>query len=119
MDIVVERTWRLVRSGGLALEEFIRGASLRRVRYESRLCLGDAGWGPLHWDSGSGTGSLSWRDRNGVSADMTVRTPPGTTARIEPCRFLPEYGVEENGQTLVLRGCHALPLRWSVSWSFQ
>ena len=110
-DIESTRTWRFESDGGLVLEEHIKGST--QVKFESRVCLGDASWGPLSWDKATGRGEISH-----PNARMNIETAPETTARIEDCTYFEEYGVESRGKVLSLAARPMLPLLWRLRWSF-
>ena len=110
-DIACTRTWRFENNGGLVLEEHIEGST--QVRFESRVCLGDAAWGPLSWNKATGRGEMSH-----PHARMSIEAAPETTAHIEDCTYFEEYGVESKGKVLSLAARPTLPLIWRVRWTF-
>jgi len=115
--ITVFRTWRFERPDTLLLEERIEGSS--RVQFESRICLGDADWGPIEKADAAGAATLQWRGEDGSSAEMTVNAPKEITMATLPCTFLPEYGVEKPGRLLVLNGTQQLPFSWTAQWRLR
>ena len=116
-DIVLSRQWRLHQPDTFTLEETVEGTT--RVRFESRICLGDAAWGPIERTGEQELGSLSWRGEDGSSARMIVKVPATMTLAERPCSFLPEYGVEKQGRLLLLTGIQQLPFSWSVEWKLR
>jgi hypothetical protein len=115
-DIVLFRTWRFETSGTLRFEERIEGT--KQVSFESRLCLGDAPW-MAEALSDPSVVNFACRREDGRSVEMTVRAPQNTAISIQPCTFLPEYGVEKTGRVLVLKGAQALPCSWNAQWTFR
>ncbi len=111
-DIACTRMWRFESDGDLTLEEHIEGYT--QVKFESRVCLGNASWGPLTWDKATGRGEMSH-----ALARMSVEGPPDTSARIQECTYFEEYGVERKGKVLSLAARPTLPLTWRLSWSFR
>jgi Heparinase II/III-like protein len=116
-DITLVRTWRLVEPDTLFFEEVISGND--HVKFESRICLGDTPWTLMTSDDSGDLGKLRWCGSDGATVDMTIRTPPQLAMTIRPCTFLPEYGVERNGRTLVVSGEQKLPCVWNVQWKFR
>ncbi len=116
-DITLVRTWRFIEPDTLLFEETISGND--RVKFESRLCFGDAPWTLTKSDDSRDTAKLRWCGTDGSTVDMTIRTPPRVAMKICPSTFLPEYGVERIGRTLVLSGERKLPCVWNVQWKFR
>jgi hypothetical protein len=50
---------------------------------------------------------------------MTISVPPGISFSIEPCKFLPDYGVEKPGRVILLAGHQQLPFSWTVRWKLS
>ena len=116
-DIVLSRKWHLHQPDTFTLEETVEGTSC--VRIESRICIGDAAWGPIERAGGKELGSLTWRGEDGSSARMIVKAPATMTLAERPCSFLPEYGVEKRGRSLLLTGIQQLPFSWTVEWKLR
>jgi len=116
-DIVLSRTWRFEEPDTLLFDERIEGST--RVRFDSRVCLGNAAWGSLQHDEKSGFGKLEWQGADGSSASMTIAAPRNISMAIRGGTFLPEYGVEKEGRVLVLAGTQQLPCSWTVRWKFR
>ena len=114
--IVLFRTWRFTDAGTLTFAERIEGTS--RVRFESRICLGDASWNPAS-SREPDLRHLLWTSADGSSAQMDVSAPHGVAMEIAPCRFLPDYGVEKAGRVLLLKGTQRLPFSWTIQWKFS
>jgi len=115
-DIVLFRTWRFETSGTLRFDERIEGT--KQVSFESRLCLGDTPW-TAEESSDPSVVNFTSRREDGRSVEMTVRAPQNAAISIQPCRFLPEYGVEKTGRVLVLKGAQSLPCSWNAQWTFR
>jgi hypothetical protein len=112
-DIACTRTWRFEGANSLLFEESIEGSTT--VGFETRLCLGDAGWGPLEWDCTTGRGTLEHRQ-----GQMAIEAVPEAHAQIEECTFLEEYGLVQQGRVLTVTGGRArLPLKWRLRFSFE
>ncbi|MGA3294934.1 MAG: heparinase II/III family protein [Candidatus Acidiferrales bacterium] len=119
-DITLFRAWRFTDPGTLTLEERIEGSS--RVQFESRICLGDAPWGPVEKPVDGDApllGRLRWHWGDGASAEMTITAPANLAIADRPCTFLPEYGVEKQGRSLLLSGFQQLPFSWTVQWKLR
>jgi hypothetical protein len=116
-DIILSRSWRLREPGTFTFKETVGGTGC--VRFESRICLGDADWGPIERTGQDQLGSLHWRGSDGSSAKMTVKAPATMTLAESPCSFLPEYGVEKQGRLLLLTGFQQLPFCWTVEWKLR
>jgi hypothetical protein len=113
--IVLFRSWRFTDECTLEFEERIEGAS--RVRFESRICLGDASWKPAS-SSQPDVRDLVWTSPSGSAARMRVTAPQGIAGEIAPCHFLPDYGIEKSGRVLLLKGVQKLPFSWTIQWKF-
>ena len=112
-DIECTRTWRFEGADGLLFEESLEGSTA--IGFETRVCLGDAEWGPLEWDSTTGRGMLKHRQ-----GQMSIETVPETKAEIEECTFLEEYGLTRKGRVLTVTGERArLPMKWRLRFSFE
>lgn len=124
--IELRRTWQFDSAGNLSMLEHITGSSAggarsqtdRRLRFESRLCLGDGCWRELQRAGASGNANIRWQDAGGAAAAMSIEPPAGTQITIRPCTFLIEYGVEKPGRVLYLSGRVKLPTSWRVRWNF-
>lgn len=113
--IVLVRKWTFQDDGALVLEERIEGTTC--VRFESRICLGDAPWSSLQFDSANNA-TLTWQGAAGDS-EMIVSLPKNFSLLDQPAAFLPEYGVEKAGRVLILSGTQQLPISWNVRWNFR
>jgi hypothetical protein len=112
-DIECTRTWRFEGADGLLFEESLEGSTA--IGFETRVCLGDAAWGPLEWDRTTGRGRLKHRQ-----GQMSIETVPETKAEIEECTFLEEYGLTRKGRVLTVTGERArLPMKWRLRFSFE
>jgi len=116
-DMVLSRSWRVRQPDTFTLKETVAGTG--SVRFESRICLGDAAWGPVEQNSGEELGSLHWHAADGSSARMTVKAPATMTLSEQASSFLPEYGVEKQGRSLLLTGIQQLPFSWTVEWTLR
>jgi hypothetical protein len=116
-DITLVRKWRFERPDTLLFEETISGRKV--VRFESRICLGDASWSSVQQEKSSADGTLTWQGNDGSTVQMIVRPPENFAMAVRPCTFLPEYGVEKEGRVLVLMGAQKLPCSWNVQWKFR
>ena len=116
-DIVVFRTWQFEKPDALMFHERIEGSA--RVSFESRICLGDAPWGTFERAGVPGTVTLHWQGDDGSSVEMTISAPLNIAMDIQPCTFLPEYGVEKKGRVILLAGSQRLPFSWTVRWKFN
>jgi hypothetical protein len=126
-SILLLRRWRFEpapeQAGALTLEERIEGASRIRVQFASRICLGDAPWTVAHAEARTASRAaepcaqhLVYTADDGSSAEMTISAPAGISLSIEPCTFLPDYGVEKPGRVILLSGYQQLPFSWSIRW---
>ena len=116
-DITLFRTWRFAQPDTLLFEERIEGSS--RVQFESRVCLGDADWGPVERTDAAETARLRWQCEDGSSAEMSLNIPAEVTVATRPCNYLLEYGVEKQGRLLVLNGTQQLPFSWNAQWRLR
>jgi len=116
-DITSFRTWRFEQPDTLLFEERIEGSN--RVRFESRICLGDAEWSPIEKTDSAGSGKLLWKGADGSSAEMSIHAPADISLASQSCTFLPEYGVEKLGRLLVLNGSKKLPFSWTAQWRLR
>jgi hypothetical protein len=124
--ITLFRHWRFDSPESLAFEESIDGA--RRVNFESRICLGDAPWQPVH-DEIRGAGKpgtapaqlrkLLCVQPDGSFVEMIITVPKGVSIELRDSAFLPEYGVEKKSRTLLLTGFQQLPFSWMVQWKLR
>ncbi len=101
-------------------EEKIEGSS--RVQFESRICLGDADWGPIersrHGERRREAAMAAAKTE--PSAEMNVQSPEWRRRwRTRPCTFLQEYGVEKQGRLLLLSGYQQLPFAWTAQWRLR
>jgi Heparinase II/III-like protein/Heparinase II/III N-terminus len=125
--ITLTRHWRFDSPESLAFEESIDGA--RRVNFESRIFLGDAPWQPVH--DGVGTADKSGAataaplrkmlcvQPDGSFVEMIITVPKSVSIELRDSAFLPEYGVEKKGRTLLLTGFQQLPFSWMVQWKLR
>ena len=115
-SLSLTRQWRFEGSDKLIFEETIEGN--KAIVFESRVCLGDATWKVSEESYNKGIWCFGWNSEDGSSAWMTVSVPKAVNVRLQPCKFLPEYGVEKDGRSLVLGGFLQLPFSWSIEWRF-
>jgi len=116
-DITLVRRWRFEFPDTLLFEETISGGKF--VRFESRICLGDASWTSLEQKDSLRGGGLRWQGGDGSTVEMAVHPPENSAMRVSSCTFLPEYGVEKKGRVLILTGAQKLPCSWNVQWKFR
>ena len=115
-SLSLTRRWRFEASDKLIFEEAIEGN--KAITFESRVCLGDAIWKVSEDSYNKGIWRFAWNSEDGSCAWMTVSVPKAVNVRLQPCKFLPEYGVEKDGVSLVLSGFLPLPFSWSIEWRF-
>ena len=115
-SLSLTRRWRFEGSDKLIFEEDIEGD--KAIVFESRVCLGDAFWKVSEESYNKGIWRFEWNSEDGSCAWMTVSVPKAVNVRLQPCKFLPEYGVEKDGRSLVLSGFLPVPFSWSIEWRF-
>jgi hypothetical protein len=116
-SIVLHRAWRFEQPDTFTFLEKIDGA--KTVHFESRICLGDASWTPIADATQHIRNRFQWKGQDGSAAEMAIEAPAHMALETRPSTFLPEYGVEKEGRSLLLSGSVQLPFSWKISWRLR